>query len=1040
MHISRFSSAESRLLNAYIDPDKVKKVSTRGQIVNVAPTKTTSQGTPLPTGAPTSTFVSNGKTVNSYDTPLPSAPQGNLSAGSSNYNINLDPTYSGMIGAETGYTGDPLTAGNVGPSKGQSWSGGEMRSDGTMAGGSNADPFKSLATQADEYARSQNPIPNPATPGYAEAMVAYNQALQASKAEFIGRKQIEQQQQQQSSQRSQNAMVSDAVGQDINAKQQEVTTAQQPLGAAGLTRRLNNMTSRQDFIQQQRDLGKTDLEIREMIRTMPPEQTGSSIQMQTSVPIPPDATTPQPASSSSGAGTPIQTAQAPTATPTPEPTPQQTSGGNSAVSGQPAPVIPPVASSIGEQMYQVALANGDPMAGITKALYDDLVAKEAEARNNALISLGGAIAGAEQENTDTQSFIDKWMGIATKNSNNLTNLLQTQNEETNKVLEQQKSNALQKLEFDKQVAVQKAEKQKADEVLRSSIAIGLRGGAYSGAAQNALADAERTWDTNIMNLSKEFSFKAADVVTDFTSKYVTAKQNLALNLFNASESLTAKTEGYANAGFTSLQAKKNAINSAKSEYRKTVDKITEDHSKDVKELAKGISDRLAEQAKANQKDSMSTKDKLGFVSGLRSGIGQNKIITLAKDVDGFYGAFNAGYSEYKSLLEDIAAGRMKEGDVSLNPSQSGAIGSLARMFDPGSVVRNEEYERQVLGQAAPAIISGWYQKLKAGGTGLTPNDLAAMKRTADKLHDAWETKLSNEMQPFILDIQDWNANYPEAPIRYEQVIPVDRVHLPSQTFSTWEQQSQGAYNTSGTENTSGSSGWLSSDKAPANGYRTDRHNNPTAFTVDVAKQAGLVEGVDYEVDTALQNGFPTAKLLGDPFEKTIEVIDKIGFYTKSGAPRWTHTAIPQMEWQSMNNEQKKSFVVSMYQKEGGTGVLAQGIDLPEGSTERKTYSLVPSAQAESPDDIITFTDEPEPSPLVSGSALSVQGTGANPSLAYKVAGRFRNKKTGEEISVASANDIAFYKERPSAYEDLTAPKTKTTTTKPLSLGDKPLPS
>lgn len=1028
MHTYSFSSAESRLLFAYIDPTKVKKVSTRGQIVNATPTKTTSQAM-LPSGDPTSTFVSNGKTVNSYDTPLPSKPQGNVFAGQSAYNINLDPTYSGMIGAETGYTGDPLTAGNVGPSAGQSWSGGEMRSDGTMAGGSNADPFKSLATQADEYARSQNPLPNPATPGYAEAMVAYNQALQASRAEFIGRKQIEQQQQQQSSQRSQNAMNSSAAGQDINAKTQPEAT--QALGAAGLTRRLNNMTSRQDFIQQQRDMGKSDAEIREMIRTMPPAQTGGAT----------PTVTPTPQTNAPAPITPPEaTTQEPAATPTPQPTQQpEKPKGDSSVPVQSAPVIPPVASSIGEQMYQVALANGDPMAGITKAIYDDLIAKEAAAKERAAISLGESIVGAETEFTDTQSFIDKWVGIATKNSNNLTSLLQTQNEETNKVLEQQKSNALQKLEFDRQIAVQKAEKQKADEVLRSSIAIGLRGGAYSGAAQNALADAERTWDTNIMNLSKEFSFKAADVVTDFTSKYVTAKQNLALNLFNASEALSTKVEGYANAGFASLQAKKRAISEAKNAYRTTIDEITSKHTEEVNKLSSDMSDRLKEQAKSKASGSMSTKDKLGFVSGLRSGISQNKIITLAKDVDGFYGAFNAGYSEYRSLLEDIASGKMKEGDVSLNPSQSGAIGSLARMFDPGSVVRNEEYERQVLGQAAPAIISGWVQKLRAGGTGLTPNDLAAMKRTADKLHDAWETKLSNEMQPFILDIQDWNANYPDAQIRYEQVIPVDRVHLPSQTFNTWESQASGTYDTSGTENVSGSAGWLSPEKAPANGYRTDRHNNPTAFTVDVARQAGLVEGVDYEVDTALQNGFPTAKLLGDPFEKTIKVIDKIGFYTKTGAPRWTHTAIPMMEWQSMNNEQKKSFVVSMYQKEGGTGVLAQGISLPEGSTERKTYSLVPSAQAESPDDIITFTDEPEPSPLVSGSALNVKGTGANPTLAYKVVGRFRNKKTGEEINVANANDIAFYKERPSAYEDLEAPKAKTTT-KPLSLGGKPIPS
>lgn len=45
--------------------------------------------------------------------------------------------------------------------------------------------------------------------------------------------------------------------------------------------------------------------------------------------------------------------------------------------------------------------------------------------------------------------------------------------------------------------------------------------------------------------------------------------------------------------------------------------------------------------------------------------------------------------------------------------------------------------------------------------------------------------------------------------------------------------------------------------------RTDRHSNPTAFTTDIAKQAGLVEGKDYSVGDAFgDNGqYNTAKLL-----------------------------------------------------------------------------------------------------------------------------------------------------------------------------------
>lgn len=105
------------------------------------------------------------------------------------------------------------------------------------------------------------------------------------------------------------------------------------------------------------------------------------------------------------------------------------------------------------------------------------------------------------------------------------------------------------------------------------------------------------------------------------------------------------------------------------------------------------------------------------------------------------------------------------------------------------------------------------------------------------------------------------------------------------------------------------------------GMRTDRHNNPTAFTTDIAKQAGLVEGVDY----VLGDPFPgdskmkTAKLLGDAVDKTIRVIDNIGFYTQKGTQRWSHTAMPQEQWNAMTRDQKANVIAQMYQNEGGNG-------------------------------------------------------------------------------------------------------------------------
>lgn len=114
--------------------------------------------------------------------------------------------------------------------------------------------------------------------------------------------------------------------------------------------------------------------------------------------------------------------------------------------------------------------------------------------------------------------------------------------------------------------------------------------------------------------------------------------------------------------------------------------------------------------------------------------------------------------------------------------------------------------------------------------------------------------------------------------------------------------------------------------------RTDRHNNPTAFTTQIAKQAGLKEGVDYIAGDQFPDNpnLRTAKLLGDPLEITRRVIDNIGFYTGGGAQRWTHTAIPDEQWSAMSTDEKNEVIKSMYQKEGGSGSL-----FGEGAGERK---------------------------------------------------------------------------------------------------------
>jgi hypothetical protein len=104
-------------------------------------------------------------------------------------------------------------------------------------------------------------------------------------------------------------------------------------------------------------------------------------------------------------------------------------------------------------------------------------------------------------------------------------------------------------------------------------------------------------------------------------------------------------------------------------------------------------------------------------------------------------------------------------------------------------------------------------------------------------------------------------------------------------------------------------------------FRTDRNNNPTAFTTDIAHSANLVLGVDYtEGESFESNGviFHTAKLLKDPIQTTIDVINKIGFRTLTNKGRWNYINMPKFVWDGLLDEEKKKVIHDMYHFEGGT--------------------------------------------------------------------------------------------------------------------------
>ena len=111
-------------------------------------------------------------------------------------------------------------------------------------------------------------------------------------------------------------------------------------------------------------------------------------------------------------------------------------------------------------------------------------------------------------------------------------------------------------------------------------------------------------------------------------------------------------------------------------------------------------------------------------------------------------------------------------------------------------------------------------------------------------------------------------------------------------------------------------------------FRTDRNNNPTAFTTSVAAEAGLILGTDYAVGDPFETGgrtYFTARLLGDPVALSIRVIDAIGFRTATNVQRWSYISIPKFVWDMLPDSlhpasftpSKRDVIGTMYRAEAG---------------------------------------------------------------------------------------------------------------------------
>ena len=107
--------------------------------------------------------------------------------------------------------------------------------------------------------------------------------------------------------------------------------------------------------------------------------------------------------------------------------------------------------------------------------------------------------------------------------------------------------------------------------------------------------------------------------------------------------------------------------------------------------------------------------------------------------------------------------------------------------------------------------------------------------------------------------------------------------------------------------------------------RTERNNNPTAMTTDYAKMLWWELGVDYEIwdsfISASGKTLYTAKLIGDPIETTIRLLDRaLANWNQNIFSGWTYAKklwLNNSVWANATPEEKRDIIYKMLKQEWG---------------------------------------------------------------------------------------------------------------------------
>lgn len=350
-------------------------------------------------------------------------------------------------------------------------------------------------------------------------------------------------------------------------------------GAAG--GRLQTRLNRQDFIEEQRAAGKTDADIRTMIQTLPPEQTGGASPTSDTTTTAPDAP-----GSTPGATTTTDTTKKPGATTTDPNAPAPVNPDSSFLRNLAATVEDPIMRAIlnAEADRADLAAPTDPEMG-----FDQFAAgADAKAIAKPYDAIDKILQNADKRATDTYE--------------DTKNFLKGQYDRNEKLMAQKEESIKQQLQFTEDKAVRDQADANRKQLDSETILLALQGGFGSNDGNREIATARMKGEQAIIDLNKEFGFKRTDVSLAFTEMHNQAFDNYRTAWLNATDKFETSVANLDIQEITNQQSKATAISGAYKDYVADIKAARKEQADIISGATKMVYDAISEERKLEAQD------------------------------------------------------------------------------------------------------------------------------------------------------------------------------------------------------------------------------------------------------------------------------------------------------------------------------------------------------------------------------------------------------------------------------------------------------